>query len=140
VPFSRNPLYAGLNSLQRILYRQRVVMLTGRRATDGREPRQVRKEAAISDAVCVVERSRSVHESCGTERNSIKGAQPSPVFSQFRPSDKPIFFRSRFFFIRFFLPGVKNLLPFHVPPIPNSISDFVPAIFNFPNLQSFQSP
>ena len=28
-------------------------MPTGRRATDGREPRQVRKEAAISDAVCV---------------------------------------------------------------------------------------
>jgi len=104
VPFSRNPLYAGLNSLQRILYRQRVVMLTGRRATDGREPRQVRKEAAISDAVCVVERSRSVHESCGTERNSIKGAQPSPVFSQFRPSDKPVFFRSRFFSSVFFHP------------------------------------
>ncbi|GEM_PF-6401989 len=82
MPFSRNPLYAGLNSLQRILYRQRVVMLTGRRATDGREPRQVRKEAAISDAVCVVERSRSFYGIRGSERNSIKGAQPSPRFSQ----------------------------------------------------------
>lgn len=30
-------------------------VLTGRRATDGHEPRQVRKEAAISDAVCVVD-------------------------------------------------------------------------------------
>jgi len=131
VPFSRNPLYAGLNSLQRILYRQRVVMLTGRRATDGREPRQVRKEAAISDAVCVVERSRSVHESCGTERNSIKGAQPSPVFSQFRPSDKPVFFRSRFFFIRFFLPGVKNLLPFHVASYPEFNLGFCACDFQF---------
>ena len=33
--------------------------MTGRRATDGLEPRQVRKEAAIRDAVCVVDRSRS---------------------------------------------------------------------------------
>ena len=33
-------------------------ILIGRRATDGREPRQVRKEAAISDAVCVVDRTR----------------------------------------------------------------------------------
>jgi len=131
VPFSRNPLYAGLNSLQRILYRQRVVMLTGRRATDGREPRQVRKEAAISDAVCVVERSRSVHESCGTERNSIKGAQPSPVFSQFRPSDKPVFFRSRFFSSVFFLPGVKNLLPFHVTSYPEFNLGFCACDFQF---------
>jgi len=32
--------------------------LTGRHATDTREPRQVRKEAAISDGVCVMDRSR----------------------------------------------------------------------------------
>ena len=33
---------------------EKPVILTGRHATDGHEPRQVRKEAAISDAVCVV--------------------------------------------------------------------------------------
>jgi len=33
-------------------------ILTGRRATEGHEPRQVRKEAAISDIICVVDRSR----------------------------------------------------------------------------------
>jgi len=31
------------------------VILIGRHATDGREPRQIRKEAAISDTVCVVD-------------------------------------------------------------------------------------
>jgi len=30
-------------------------ILTGRRATEGHEPRQVRKEAAISDIICVVD-------------------------------------------------------------------------------------
>ena len=35
------------------------VILIGHCATDGHEPRQVRKEAAISDAVCVADRSRS---------------------------------------------------------------------------------
>ena len=34
------------------------VIQAGRRATDGYEPRQVRKEAAISNAVCVADRSR----------------------------------------------------------------------------------
>ncbi len=63
-------------------------MLTGRRATDGREPRQVRKEAAISDAVCVVERSRSFSGTCCSERNSITGAQPSPVFHE-KINDSP---------------------------------------------------
>ena len=36
------------------------VILIGRHATDGREPRQIRKEAAISDAVCVADWSRSI--------------------------------------------------------------------------------
>ncbi len=53
VPFSRNPLYAGLNSLFRLLP-ETLDIQAGLRATDGHEPRQVRKEAAISDAVCVV--------------------------------------------------------------------------------------
>ena len=35
-------------------------ILIGRHATDGHEPRQIRKEAAISDAVCVVDWSQSV--------------------------------------------------------------------------------
>jgi len=52
-------------------------MLTGRRATDGHEPRQVRKEAAIRDAVCVVDRSRS-YSWLFSGRNSTAGAQPSP--------------------------------------------------------------
>ena len=55
VPYSRNPLYAGLNSLWRILYREIKIILTGHHATDGHEPRQIRKEAAISDAGCVVD-------------------------------------------------------------------------------------
>ncbi len=54
VPYSRNPLYAGLNSLWRILEREIKIILAGHHATDGHEPRQVRKEAAISDAGCVV--------------------------------------------------------------------------------------
>ena len=32
--------------------------ITGRRATDNREPRQIWKEAAISENVCVMDRSR----------------------------------------------------------------------------------
>ena len=34
------------------------IILIGRHATDDYEPRQVRKEAAISNSVCVVDRSR----------------------------------------------------------------------------------
>jgi hypothetical protein len=34
-------------------------ILIGRLVTEGHEPRQVRKEAAISDFFCVVDRSRS---------------------------------------------------------------------------------
>jgi len=34
-------------------------IMIGRPATDGHEPRQVRKEAAINDAVCVGDRFRS---------------------------------------------------------------------------------
>ncbi len=30
-------------------------ILTGRRVTEGHEPRQIRKEAAISDIICVVD-------------------------------------------------------------------------------------
>jgi len=60
VPYSRNPLYAGLNSRSRVLFRASADHPTGRRATGGHEPRQIRKEAAISDAVCVVDRSRSL--------------------------------------------------------------------------------
>jgi len=60
VPFSRNPLYAGLNSLfEGPKAKVEQTILIGRRATDGHEPRQVREEAAISDAGCVVDRSRS---------------------------------------------------------------------------------
>ena len=58
VPCTRNPLYAGLNSPSRILSKMPAVLI-GRRATDTHEPCQVRKEAAISDGVCVADRSRS---------------------------------------------------------------------------------
>lgn len=58
VPYSRNPLMRG-----RILSLGSNLKLPnasiGRRATDGREPRQIRKEAAISDSGCVADRSRS---------------------------------------------------------------------------------
>ncbi len=55
VPFSRNPLHAGLNSLFRVFIPKMSVGRPGHRATNAHEPRQVRKEAAISDAVCVVD-------------------------------------------------------------------------------------
>lgn len=56
VPYTRNPLYAGLNSLWRVIFwTLKRAILTGLRATDGYELRQVRKEAAISNAVCVVD-------------------------------------------------------------------------------------
>jgi hypothetical protein len=51
--------------------------LIGRHATDGHEPRQVRKEAAISDAVRVVGRSRSCRCNAASTPDSIEGAQPS---------------------------------------------------------------
>jgi len=35
------------------------IILIGRLVTEGHEPRQVRKEAAISEFFCVVDRSRS---------------------------------------------------------------------------------
>ncbi len=60
MPCTRNPLYAGLNPPLRVIFPRRAI-LTGRRATDTREPCQVRKEAAISDGVCVTDRSRSVY-------------------------------------------------------------------------------
>ena len=68
--------YAGLNSHSRVLFRTGVDHPTGRRATDGHEPRQVREEAAISDAVCVVDRSRSYRWPSFSGRNSKVGAQP----------------------------------------------------------------
>jgi len=74
VPFSRNPHYAGLNPLWRVFF-PRHVILVGRHATDTREPCQVRKEAAISDGVCVVDRSRTVFNIVKGD-NSIEGAQP----------------------------------------------------------------
>ena len=75
VPFSRNPLYAGLNSRSRVLFRASADHPTGRRATGGHEPRQIRKEAAISDAVCVVDRSRSRYD-LSIPESSTQGAQP----------------------------------------------------------------
>jgi hypothetical protein len=68
--------YAGLNSHSRVLFRTGVDHQTGRRATGGHEPRQVREEAAISDAVCVVDRSRSYRWPSFSGRNSKVGAQP----------------------------------------------------------------
>lgn len=83
VPCTRNPLYAGPNSPSRVLPRIPAALI-GRRATDTREPCQVRKEAAISDGVCVADRSRS---DCGglmgedstrgcTTASSPSGARP----------------------------------------------------------------
>ena len=88
VPFSRNPHYAGLNPPWRVLFRRHIILI-GRRATDTHEPCQIRKEAAISDGVCVADRSRSVFNIVNGN-NSIGGAQPFlfaagfnfPVFPQ----------------------------------------------------------
>ena len=79
VPYTRNPLYAGLNSRLRILYEKPTGRSAGRRATDGHEPRQVRKEAAISDAVCVVDRYRPLERRLTFSKNSMAGAQPTPA-------------------------------------------------------------
>gem|GEM_PF-3327416 len=77
VPSTRNPLYAGLNSPSRILS-PICAALTGRRATDTHEPCQVRKEAAISDGVCVADRSRSI---CGVlkGKDSTRGCTTTSV-------------------------------------------------------------
>ena len=58
------------------------VILTGRRATDGHELRQVRKEAAISDAVCVVDRFRSCMwpVDFGTRFNGGCTTEPSKTY------------------------------------------------------------
>jgi hypothetical protein len=81
VPFTRNPLYAGLNSFWRIIPEKQIV-LAGRHATDPHEPRQVRKEAAISDVVCVVDRSRPCYDSTFLEY-SIASAQPGLIPTNF---------------------------------------------------------
>ena len=78
VSCTRNPLYAGLNSLLKGCSRNLGLSLIGRHATDGYEPRQVRKEAAISNAVCVVDRSRSRRWSLFSGNDSTEGAQPLP--------------------------------------------------------------
>ena len=59
---------AGLNSRMRVLLENEQAVLIGRRATDNHEPRQVRKEAAISEPVCVADRSRLCNGSCFPER------------------------------------------------------------------------
>ena len=66
--------------------------MTGRRATDGHEPRQIRKEAAISDAVCVVDRFRSrmwlvdfgkrFNGGCTTEPSKTDFMSPMPASFQ----------------------------------------------------------
>ena len=85
VPSTRNPLYAGLNSPSRILSTIPVVLI-GRRATDTHEPCQVRKEAAISDGVCVADRSRSVYGAL-KGKGSTRGCTTifHPVEYRFRP-------------------------------------------------------
>ena len=52
------------------------VILTGRRPPHGPALRQVRKEAAISDAVCVVDVSGHVYGLWILEKDSMEGAQP----------------------------------------------------------------
>jgi hypothetical protein len=78
VPYTRNPLYAGLNPPRRVFHSCPETILTGRHATGGHEPRQVRKEAAISDSGCVVDRSRLCLWFLLPKENSTGGAQPLP--------------------------------------------------------------
>ncbi len=84
VPSTRNPLYAGPNPPSRVLP-QIPAALIGRRATDTREPCQIRKEAAISDGVCVADRSRS---DCGGLKgeDSTRGCTTASLirFARFR--------------------------------------------------------
>jgi len=68
--------YAGLNSHLRILQRKSVFILAGHHATDGHEPRQVRKEAAISGADCVAVDPGHGNELWISNKNSMAGAQP----------------------------------------------------------------
>ena len=68
--------YAGLNPHLRIQERKSVFILAGHHATDGHEPRQVRKEAAISDADCVAVDPGHSNESWLSKKDSMAGAQP----------------------------------------------------------------
>ena len=62
----------------------------GHRATDGHEPRQVRKEAAISDSGCVVDCFRTA---------MVQDTRPKAPGAAFRasarrlPPSKPLFYR-----------------------------------------------
>jgi len=71
--------YAGLNPLLRVHgSMSQEVSLVGHHATDGYEPRQIRKEAAVSKPVCVVARLRPKHDNLRRRgKGSTKGAQPS---------------------------------------------------------------
>ena len=68
--------YAGLNPHLRIQERKSVFILAGHHATDGHEPRQVRKEAAISDADCVAVDPGHGNELWLSKKDSMAGAQP----------------------------------------------------------------
>ncbi len=58
VPCTRNPLMRGRIPSERTLSEKQKAVPGGRRATGTYEPRQVRKEAAISNGACVADRSR----------------------------------------------------------------------------------
>ncbi len=88
MPFSRNPLHAGLNPPRRIFFEDRQAIPAGFCATDGHEPRQVRKEAAINDAVCVVEGPGPFCASFLQTRFDW-GCTTSRSFSCFKPPPRP---------------------------------------------------
>ena len=75
--------YAGLNSRSRILIGKVASCSVGRHATGNHEPRQVRKEAAISDAVCVVVDPGQNNSKPLSQWNTKVGAQPFPRKSAF---------------------------------------------------------
>jgi len=67
--------------------------MIGHRATDGYEPRQVRKEAAISKPVCVVDRSRLCDNLFSA---AIRRRVHNQIFS--KPFPSPCF--SSYFFLQ----------------------------------------
>ena len=83
-PVTRNPLNAGPNSLLRASTSMcQGLSQVGHHATGGYELRQIREEAAVSNAVCVVGWLRPNYDGLRcVGKGSMKGAQPSSMTSR----------------------------------------------------------
>ena len=76
--FPKSALCGAESPLEDWKLKSQEAILTGRRATDGHEPRQIRKEAAIRDAVCVVDRFRSYMWSADFGKRFNRGCTTNP--------------------------------------------------------------